>query len=303
MRWLDAQGGHFETKGLSPDGEVIGVPRHRHHVKLNVFRVDIGLKYHLNAQWTLETNIPYETKIQEATIEELPKSPLTLSERKAVERNRDIHHRNETYIGPRDPEVFLGYRTQGKLVENDFLMARIGTTIPFGKTEEDPWKLGNAGLKHLHIQFGTGTFNPIADLHYRVPIYKGLGANANLRGKFPFYENSKTYRGSRELTYTAGLNYRLNDWFSFQSGYLGIYQSFAYWAGEVDKNTGLLFGMASFGASVRTPYNIPLSLTVMLPWHQKTLYDDSAALRDGEYEESDAFEFGPLVSLTALYAF
>ena len=303
MQWFDAQGGHFETKGLSPDGEVISVPRHRHHVKLNIFRVDVGLKYHLNAQWMLETNIPYETKTQEAIIEELPKYPLTLLERKAVERNRDIHHRNETYMGPRDPDVFLGYRTQGILVENDFFMARIGTTIPFGKTEEDPWKLGDAGLKHLHIQFGTGTFNPITDLHYRLPVYKGLGANASLRGKFPFYENSKTYRGSRELTYTAGLNYRLNDWLSFQSGYLGIHQSFAYWAGVVDKNTGLLFGMASFGASVRTLYNIPLSLTVMLPLHQKTLYDDSDALRDGEYEESDAFEFGPLVSLTVLYAF
>ena len=61
--------------------------------------------------------------------------------------------------------------------------------------------------------------------------------------------------------------------------------------------------MASFGASVVTPYNIPLSLTLMLPLHQETLYDDSTALRDGEYEEKDAFEFGPLVSLTVLYSF
>jgi hypothetical protein len=303
MRWFDAQGGHFETKGISPDGEVIGVPRHRHQVTLNIFRVDVGLKYHLNSQWMVEANIPYETKTQEATIEELPKYPLTPLELQAIERNRDIHHRNETYIGLADSDIFLGYRTQGVLIENDFLMARIGTTLPFGKTEEDPWKLGDAGLEHLHIQFGTGTFNPITDLHYSLRVYKGLGANASIRGKFPFYENSKTYRGSRELTYTGGLNYRLNNWLSFQAGYLGIYQSFAYWAGEVDKNTGLLFGMASFGASVRTPYNIPLSLTVTLPLHQKTLYDDSAALRDGTYEERDAFEFGPLVSLTTLYAF
>ena len=120
-------------------------------------------------------------------------------------------------------------------------MSRIGTTIPFGKTEEDPWKLGDAGLKHLHIQFGTGTFNPIADIHYSLPLYKGVGASVSIRGKFPFYENSKTYRGSRELTYTAGLNYRLNNWISFQAGYLGFYQSYAYWAGELDINTGTPF--------------------------------------------------------------
>ena len=73
--------------------------------------------------------------------------PLTPSEWKAAERNRNIHHRNETYIGPTDADVLLGYRTQGVLTENDFLMARIGTTIPFGKTEENPWILGDKGLK------------------------------------------------------------------------------------------------------------------------------------------------------------
>jgi hypothetical protein len=245
--------------------------------------------------------VPYETKIQEATIEEIKQ--VTQAELEAIIRNRDNHHRNETYIGLTDADLFLGYHTQGFLRENDFVMGRIGTTIPFGKTEKDPWKLGDAGLEHLHIQFGTGTFNPIADLHYSLPLYKGVGASASIRGKFPFYENSKTYRGSLELNYTAGLNYRFNDWISFQAGYLGFYQSYAYWAGERDINTGLRFSMASVGASVATPYNIPLSVTVMLPLNQETLYDDTNALLDGIYDESDAFKFGPLVSLTALYAF
>jgi hypothetical protein len=301
MRWFDAQGGHLEDKGIFPDGTLKKVPQHRHEVKLNIFRVDVGLKYHLASQWVLEANVPYETKIQEATLEKI--ESVTPAEWDAIERNRDNHHRNETYIGLTDADLFLGYHTQGLLIENDFLMGRIGTTIPFGKTEKDPWKFGDAGLEHLHIQFGTGTFNPIADLHYGLPLYKGLRATASIRGKLPFYENSKTYRSSREITYTGSLNYSFNDWLSFQAGYLGFYQSFAYWAGEQDINSGLRFSMASFGASVTTPYNIPLSLTVMLPLHQETLYDDSAALLDGKYEEQDAFEFGPLVSLTVLYAF
>lgn len=301
MRWFDAQGGHLETKGISPEGSVIEVPLHRHHVKLNIFRLDVGLKYQLASQWVLEANIPYETKNQEATLEDI--DPVTPTEREAIIRNRDNHHRNETYIGFADADLFLGYQMQGLLGENDFLMARVGTTIPFGKTEEDPWKLGDAGLEHLHIQFGSGTFNPIVDLYYRLPIYKGLHANTNVRGKLPFYENSKTYRGSREVTYTGGLSYRVNDWLSFQAGYLGFYQSYAQWAGERDINTGLQFSMASFGVSVVTPYDLPLSLAVMLPLHQETLYDDTGALLDGVYEESDAFEFGPLISLTVLYGF
>lgn len=301
MRWFDAHGGHLERKGISPDGKVIPVPLHRHDVTLNIFRVDVGLKYQLGSQWMLEANVPYETKAQEATIEEIEQ--ISNAEMEAIIRNRDIHHRNETYAGLADADIMLGYQTQGLLTKSDFLMGRIGTTIPFGKTEEDPWKLGDKGLEHLHIQFGTGTFNPIVDLHYSLPLYSGLGANASVRGKLPFYENSKTYRGSRELTYTAGLNYRFSNWLSFRAGYMGFYQAYAYWAGEQDINTGLRFSMMSFGASVATPYNIPLSLTLMLPVSQETLYDDTDALLDGKYEEKDAFEFGPLVSLTVLYAF
>lgn len=300
MRWFDAQGGHLETKGISPDGNVIPVPLHRHHVTLNTFRVDVGLKYQISPQWSIEANIPYESKTQEATIEEI--EPVSQVELEAIRRNRDIHHRNETYTGPRDSEAFVGYSTQGLFTDNDFLIGRIGSTIPFGKTEEDPWKLGNQGLEHLHIQFGTGTFNPVADLHYSLSLYKGLGVNASIRGKLPFYENSKTYRGSREFTYTAGLNYHFNDWLSFQTSYLGFYQSYARWAGERDINTGLRFSMASVGASIVTPY-IPLSLTLMLPLTQETLFDDSNAFLDGVYGENDAFEFGPLISLSVLYAF
>lgn len=299
MRWFDAQGGHLETKGVSPDGKVIDVPLHRHHVNLNVFRIDVGLKYQLTSQWIMEANIPYETKTQEATLEKI--DPVTPADWEAIIRSRDNHHRNETYIGFADVDLLLGYRMPGLLRENDLLTARVGTTIPFGKTEEDPWKLGNAGLEHLHIQFGTGTFNPLVDLYYSLPIYKGLNASASIRGKLPFYENSKTYRGSREVTYTGGLSYRVSDWLTFQAGYLGFYQSYAQWAGKRDINTGLRFSMASFGVSVVTPYDLPLSLAVMLPLHQETLYDDTDSLLGGVYEEGDAFEFGPLISLTLLY--
>ncbi len=301
MRWFDAQGGHLETQGISPEGNVIDVPLHRHYVNLNIFRIDVELRYQLTSEWVLEANIPYETKTQEATLEEI--DPVTPAEWEAIIRSRDNHHRNETYIGFADADLFLGYQTQGFLRENDFFKARVGTTMPLGKTEEDPWKLGDAGLEHLHIQFGTGTFNPLADVYYSLPIYKGLNASASLRGKLPFYENSKTYRGSREVSYTAGLSYRVSDWLTFQAGYLGFYQSYAQWSGERDINTGLRFSMASFGASVLTPYELPLSLSVMLPLHQETLYDDTDSLLDGLYEESDAFEFGPLISLTVLYGF
>lgn len=303
MRWFDAQGGHFEDKGifLNAEQKIQKVPNHRHHVNLNIYRTDIGIKYYLTPRWILEVNLPYETKIQEASVEKI--DPVTEEQWNAIKLNGYIHHRNETYTGIADADVFVGHYIRGVFKENDFLMGRIGSTIPFGKTEKNPWPLGDQGLEHLHLQFGTGTFNPVGDIHYSFPLYRGLATQTSLRVKFPFYENTKTYRGSRELTYTVGLNYRLNDWLAFQAGYLGFYQSYAYWDGELDINTGLTFGMASFSSTITTPLNIPLSIALMLPLHQQTMYDDEDALMGTNYQESDAFKFGPLLSLTAMYFF
>ena len=286
---------------MSPSGDVILVPLHRHEVKLNVVGFDFGLKYHFNNNWRLEASLPYEIRSQEASIVEV--EPADSVQKEAMLRNQDIHHRNETYRSISDMDLLLGYTTHGILMQHDTLFAKFGTTLPFGKTEDDPWILGDKGLTHLHIQFGTGTFNPIGDIRYILPVYGGLSGNFSVSGKYPFYENSKTYRGSWDITYTAGLNYIVNNWLTLQSSYLALYQSYALWDGEIDINTGLQFSLASFAASIATPYNVPLSITVMLPIQQETLYDDSVRLSDGTYQENDAFKLGMLVSVMALYSF
>lgn len=252
--------------------------------------MDVGVQYLLNDQWTLQANIPYAVKNQDASIEWI--DPVTPEDKQAILRSRDIHHRDETYAGLTDSDLFLGYKMRGLFRTDDLLFARLGTTIPVGKTEENPWKLGDAGIEHLHIQFGTGTFNPIANLQYSLPLYRGLTIMASTRGTFPFYENSKTYRGSVELTYTAGFMYRLSDWFSFNGNYLGFYQSPAAWAGERDINTGLRYTMAALGMSVVTLNGISVSANVMFPLTQETLYDGG-----------DAIEFGNLVSVATTYSF
>lgn len=271
------------------------VTEHRHEVKLNVVRFDFGLKYHISNQWQLETLLPFEIRDQEANVGGLDKIDDEEIKRKIL-LYQDIHHRDETYRGFSDMDLLLGYHRHGLILNNDMLTAKIGTTIPLGKTEEDPWKLGDMGMEHLHIQFGTGTFNPVANLRYSFPIFGGLRANTSIRGKYPFYENNKDYLGSKEISYTAGLNYRATDWLSFETSYLSLYQSYAYWSGEKDINTGLRFSIASFGTSIATPYNVPLSITLMLPIQQETLYDDSA-------QGNDAFKLGGLVSVRALYSF
>ena len=136
----DAQGGHLSLEGLSQSGEVISVPQHRHHVALSTYRVGIGLQYLLNDRWTLQANIPYSVRNQEASIEWLDQ--VTAEDEDAILRSRDIHHRDETYTGLSDSDLFLGYKLRGLFKTGDVLFTRLGTTVPIGKTEENPWKLG-----------------------------------------------------------------------------------------------------------------------------------------------------------------
>ena len=262
---------------------------------MNVVRFDVGLRYQINNRFRLEAVVPYEIKNQNASVGGI-ENIVDPEVRRKILLYQNIHHRNATYQGFSDLDLLLAYSQHRLFHEHGMFTAKIGTTIPVGKTEEDPWILGDKGLEHLHLQFGTGTFNPIADLHYSLPLYGGLRANANIRGKVPFYENSKTFKGSWEVTYTGGLTYQVSDWLSLQSSYLGLYQSYAHWDGEIDINTGLRFSLASFGASIATPYNVPLSITFMLPIQQETLWD-------GSEQGSDAFKLGSLVSLTANYSF
>ena len=72
--------------------------------------------------------------------------------------NPFIHHHDETLTGIGDPWLLgRGAMRLGGVT----LGARLGVTIPLGRTEPDPFVLGDMGLPHEHSQFGTGTIEPI----------------------------------------------------------------------------------------------------------------------------------------------
>ena len=93
LRGFDADGGHLETKGISPTGEVIPVPQHRHRVSLDFLRFQLDIAYRHTADWDVALSLPYDIKNQDAFIDEI--ESVTLEERRAILRNQEIHHRNE----------------------------------------------------------------------------------------------------------------------------------------------------------------------------------------------------------------
>jgi thiol-disulfide isomerase/thioredoxin len=114
----------------------------------------------------------------------------------------NIHHRNETLAGLADPMALGAFSTT---LAGTRLTARAGLSIPLGRTEEDPFTLGDAGMEHEHIQMGTGTFNPVLALE------ASRGWDVWRLGGFVFtqqvvYENGKGYQAGDR--YAAGLSLR-----------------------------------------------------------------------------------------------
>ena len=70
---------------------------------------------------------------------------------------------------------------------------RVGVTLPVGATVENPFRLGREGMSHQHIQFGTGTFDPFAEVELRADVGRFQIAPWAL-GRASLYRNSHDYR-------------------------------------------------------------------------------------------------------------
>ena len=278
-RGFGFKGGHPETRGLDPNGQVVILPLHRHDVSLDYLRLELEVKYAFKDNWVLTLRAPYDIKDQNTEVSFI--EPATAEEKQAMLNNGYIHHRSETYRGISDLMLLTTYWKQALFREGDSLSLSLGTTLPTAKTEENPFKLGEKGLKHLHIQFGTGTFDPLLELNYRVPVTETLGLEAYALGRFPVYENSKTYQGPVESTLGVLLRYNLNNRISLHLNGTSYYQAFAYWDGERDINSGLVAMSSLFGISIEAWKDTTLGIDLRTPLLQKLL------------SEGDAFKQGP----------
>jgi hypothetical protein len=148
----------------------------------------------------------------------------------------EIHHRNETLVGVTDP--WLGLRAARRV--GDWLVAgRVGFTVPIGRTVENPFRLGREGRQHQHIQFGTGTVDPFA----QVELGRRFGrfaVEAWALARLPLYRNRHGYQGGMNVI--GGLRAQVElgrgRW-RLGLGLLGYHERAERWSG-VAENEGNL---------------------------------------------------------------
>jgi len=142
MRGFNFSGGHDETKGLSPGGRVIQVPRHFHEVELDIFRVELGASFNLSETWQAWARLPYDVKEQQS---KATRVTGTVAQRAAAQASIRIHHREQTYRGFSDASLLLAYRRPDVWWKGDSLVLAFGISVPIGKTEKDPFKAADRG--------------------------------------------------------------------------------------------------------------------------------------------------------------
>ncbi len=157
-------------------------PAHLHDQHLYPLELRLAAEYALNENFGLALQLPFRliaTSVEYTTPDGAPYEPL----------DEGVHHRNETLAGLGDP--WLLFRA-GAHVDRLWLAARAGVSLPLGSTEENPFELGDRGLRHQHIQFGSGTFDPIAILEL-MRSFDGIELQAFVQGQLPLYENRHGY--------------------------------------------------------------------------------------------------------------
>lgn len=147
----------------------------------------------------------------------------------------DIHHRNETLAGPGDPWVMA---VAGRRFGGWSAAVRGGVTVPLGKTEENPFARGRRGLPHQHVQFGTGTWDPLAG----AGVGRRFGtvmASASVMARLPVAANAHGYRAGRRLQVATSADRRIAGAWRAQAGLDYADEAAEKWNGRIEEEGNL----------------------------------------------------------------
>jgi hypothetical protein len=158
------------------------------------FVTEVGLARGLG----IEAIVPLRVVRTRIRFEDLVHEPIVVP-------NGSIHHRNETLSGPGDPWLLVhGARGLGAWT----LAARAGVSIPLGRTERNPFDLGRRGLPHQHIQFGTGTWDPVAGVSAG-RRFGQVGFVVHALARLVFGTNGHGYQAGDRFYASAALDRRI----------------------------------------------------------------------------------------------
>lgn len=160
-----------------------------HDQRVVVAETRLSVEYAFAKNWAVGVALPW--RVVDADIRVLDSAGDEL-----VPTPASPHHRDETLSGIGDPQLAVRW-ARGFAAGRTTVEARAGVTLPLGRTEDDPFV--NESAPHQHIQFGTGTVNPI------------LGAEATRRMTAPLAWRAGMWGSTQQGLYQSGSGYQPGD--------------------------------------------------------------------------------------------
>jgi len=244
----------------------------KHIISLEWWRTVLDVSLSVGDEIYINLFIPYDVKDQEVEFEMLDGQSFNNPQ-------GENHHRTERLDGLGDMEFSIRMKWEG-------FHGTFGFSLPTGKIEDDPYELGNLGFQHRHIQFGTGTFDPILRMHYPAVLTDTLNLNLSAGLRSPLYENRKSYKGSTVIDFSIGPTWSVSDNLSLSARYTAQYQTRAYWDREPDKNSGYFLQGVNFSA--------PLRISKLVTVRPNALWIYTVNVRSG----ADNFEIDWLIGIS-----
>lgn len=147
--------------------------------------------------------------------------------------NAGTHHRDEVLVGLGDP--LLAARLGGVVAEAWWVVGRLGVSVPLGRTEDDPFAAGDRGDTHQHIQFGSGTFDPMASLAVARTLGKWqVGGYGQVQTAL--YENSKGFQAGTTSLVSARAAWRAATRWLLQGSVSWFRQGAERWQGKIQQD-------------------------------------------------------------------
>lgn len=285
---LDNDGSHASREGVDASGRTVSAPLHEHAVRMDAWRTVLDLEYLAADDLALRLKLPFEVRDRRAAVREI--AAATPAQRADMQRALDLHHADATLDGVRDLELSAARWWRGAFRDGDRLELAYGVSLPTGATERDPYARDVHGdlLPHEHVQFGSGTFDPLLQLTWTAPLDAHWAVGGYAAARFPLYENRRDYRAPREVTLAASASRALSARWHLRGVATALWSGKAEWDGAPDVNSGWLAGYAGGGAEYRGA-RWTASLQVLLPVAQRTLGAGS-----------ETFDLGPVVTLALL---
>ncbi len=244
--------------------EVPAQPRYLHDQNIYPGELRTILEIGLTRSWGMEAQLPFRitrTTIRYTDPGGAPYVPL----------DPDVHHRHETLAGFGDPWLLARFASRWG---ETLMTARAGVSLPLGRTEENPFALGEFGMRHQHIQFGNGTFDPVVALDAFRTVGKAQLA-AYGQAQVSLYENGHGFRaGSR---YLAGVQAGTPIWRTLVAA-LGsdvLHEGAERWDGKIQQDGNLGRTEVLAGLSLTQPFgSTSASLWIRVPVYRRIVTGD-----------------------------